>query len=79
MNYVRDKHSAFSSKALSQTPFFTLLTYVFPEWPKDNNENTDVVATSSNSNSLVTEDPCHFSGFSSVGNQFLACKCYGVL
>jgi hypothetical protein len=68
-----------SSKVLSQTTFFFMLTCIFPERPKYNNENTDVITTSSHSNCLVAEDSCYFCRFSSVSNELLTCKCYGVL
>ena len=51
----------------------------FPKRPEHDYENTDIVATSSNSNRLVTKNSGNFGWFSSVSYQLLASQCDGVL
>ena len=58
---------------------FKILSIVLPERPKNNDEDTHIVSTSSHSNGLVTDDSRNFRWFSPVGYQFLSSECDGIL
>merc|ERR1719354_771898 len=52
---------------------------MLPKWSQDDDENTHIVATASDTNSLVTQDSCYFCRFTTGGDQFLSCKCNRIL
>ena len=55
------------------------LVFIFPERPKNKNQNTDVIPTSSHSNCLVAQNSCNLGRFAPVGNEFLTGESDGIL
>mmetsp|Transcript_4228 Transcript_4228/g.6521 ORF Transcript_4228/g.6521 Transcript_4228/m.6521 type:complete len:84 (-) Transcript_4228:2137-2388(-) len=55
------------------------LVFVFPERPKNKNQNTDVISTSSDSDCLVTQNSCNLGRLAPVGDEFLTRECDGIL
>ena len=55
------------------------LVFIFPKWPKDEDQNTDIISTSSDSDCLITQDSRDLGRFAPVCDKFLSGECYGIL